>query len=226
MKILLFSYKFHPDVGGIESISKMLAEYFIEAGHEVHLITKTKSSAQCKFPFKVIRNPGLAEIIKELKWGDIVFQNNPCFSISYPNFFIRKPSVISLQTWLESLSGKYDTRQKFKHALLRSASQVIACSNAIKTTFNDAIVIPNPYDEKLFKVKPGNQRTNDFIFLGRLVSDKGADIAIRAVGKLLKTHPSTNLTIVGNGEEIMALKELVNDLSLQWSVRFTGILEG
>lgn len=226
MKILLFSYKFYPDVGGIESISKMLAQYFMEAGHEVRLITTSKSNGQNLFPFKVIRNPGLTAVISELKWADIVYENNPCFSLSYPNFFIRKPSVISLQTWLESLTGKYNMRQKFKHAFLRWASKVVACSNAIQTTFPEAVVIPNPYNEKLFKIKPGISKTRDFIFLGRLVSDKGADMAVKAIYQLLRLYPATNLTIVGNGEEIMMLKKMVQDLNIQWEVHFTGILQG
>jgi glycosyltransferase involved in cell wall biosynthesis len=226
MKILIFSYKFHPDVGGIESISKMLADYFFRQGHEVHLITKTKSSKASGFSFTVIRNPGLSATIKELQWADIVFENNPCFSMSYPNFFIRKPSVITLQTWLETLSGKYDTRQRFKHTLLKSASAVIACSNAMRTTFAEAIVIPNPYDDNLFKINTDIQRTKDFVFLGRLVSDKGADIAIHALNKIVQDYPTAMLTIIGNGEEMPALKILASNLKLQSHIDFKGILEG
>ena len=226
MKILIFSYRFHPDVGGIESISKMLADYFFQKGHQVRLITKTKDIASPEFSFKVIRNPGLLQTIREVKWADIIFENNPCFSLSYPNFLIRKPSVITLQTWLESLSGKYDLRQRSKHFLLKSASEVIACSEAIKTTFADAIVIPNPYNEKLFKIHPGIKKTKDFVFLGRLVSDKGADIAIKALQKIVSGYPLTSLTIIGDGEEMPALKSLTDNLKLQPNICFKGILQG
>ena len=41
MKILFSSYTFSPNVGGIESVSAILAEKFASAGHEVKLITET-----------------------------------------------------------------------------------------------------------------------------------------------------------------------------------------
>jgi hypothetical protein len=48
MKILFFSYTFAPNVGGIESVSAILAARFAEAGHEVELVTETadKENAQ------------------------------------------------------------------------------------------------------------------------------------------------------------------------------------
>lgn len=226
MKILIFSYKFHPDVGGIESISKMLAGYFFQQGHEIHLITKTKTDSASEFPFKVVRNPRLPGIIKELKWADLVFENNPCFSISYPNLFIRKPSVVSLQTWIESINGRLRTRDRLKYRMLGSASKVIACSNAIRSTFPAAGVIPNPYNAKLFKRNTTVEKAKDFVFLGRLVSDKGADIAIKALYNLVRNHFTASLTIVGDGEEMNALKHLVSKLNLQDCVHFAGILEG
>lgn len=225
MKILIFSYRFHPDVGGIESISKMLADYFCQKGHQVHLITKTKEIATSEFSFAVMRNPGLLKIIRELNWADIIFENNPCFSLSYPNFLIRKPSVITLQTWLESLNGKYDLRQRTKHFFLNSAAEVIACSEAIKATFKKAVVIPNPYNEKLFKTDYNIKKTKDFVFLGRLVSDKGADIAIKALQKIIARYPNTFLTIIGDGEEMPVLKSLVHELQLQSNICFKGILQ-
>ncbi len=225
MKILIFSYRFHPDVGGIESISKMLADYFSKERHQVRLITKTKDIAASEFSFSVIRNPGLVRTIRELKWADIIFENNPCFSLSYPNFLIRKPSVIVLQTWLESLNGKYDLRQRTKHFLLNCASAVIACSEAIKTTFEEATVIPNPYNEKLFKTDFNIKRTKEFVFLGRLVSDKGADIAIKALQKIKINYPSASLTIIGDGEEMPVLKKTVQELQLHSNVCFKGILQ-
>src|ERR1043166_1189718 len=44
MKILFSSYTFAPNVGGIESVSAILAEKFAEAGHQVELITETEEN--------------------------------------------------------------------------------------------------------------------------------------------------------------------------------------
>src|SRR4051812_12061954 len=40
MRILFSSYAFRPGVGGIETVSEILAEEFVAAGHEVELITE------------------------------------------------------------------------------------------------------------------------------------------------------------------------------------------
>ena len=48
MKILFFSYTFAPNVGGIESVSAILAEKFAEAGHEVELVTETANKENAR----------------------------------------------------------------------------------------------------------------------------------------------------------------------------------
>jgi len=58
-----------------------------------------------------------------------------------------------------------------------------------------------------------------FLFAGRLVSWKGAHLAIRAVAKAGRQVP-VQLTIVGKGEEELALKELVERMGLQDCVKF------
>lgn len=226
MKILFFSYRFNPEIGGIESISEMLANYFFCKGHEVHLITTTKNTNAANFPFKILSSPIIFTTIKELKWADIVFENNPCFSISYPNFFMRKPSVISLQTWLTENNGGLRLRQILKKFLLRSADRVVACSKAVKESYPKAIIINNPYNEQLFKRTYNVDKIRDFIFLGRLVSDKGADIAIKAFFEVLKQHPTSSFTIVGDGEEMPFLQNLVKLLNIEQQVIFKGKLQG
>ena len=64
---------------------------------------------------------------------------------------------------------------------------MIAVSDAIrKKEWQRAIVIENPYNDSLFKVLTGKEKTKSFIFLGRLVSDKGAKQAIEAISLLCK----------------------------------------
>ena len=50
MKILFSSYTFAPNVGGIESVSAILAEKFAEAGHDVDLVTETSENAERRTP--------------------------------------------------------------------------------------------------------------------------------------------------------------------------------
>jgi hypothetical protein len=60
VKILLSSYVFSPSVGGIETVSALLAPEFVKAGHEVILVTGTGLEDETSWPFQVVRRPGPA----------------------------------------------------------------------------------------------------------------------------------------------------------------------
>jgi glycosyltransferase involved in cell wall biosynthesis len=233
MKILFLSHKFNPDIGGIETISEILAENFSREGHIVRLITWTKEPSKKKYPFEVIRMPGFFKLLKEHLNADIVFENNPSLRLSWPAIFFNRPSVISLQTWISKADGTVGWQERLKLKWLKRAKKVISCSEAIrKRCWSSSIVIGNPYQEDTFKILKNVSKTSDFIFLGRLVSDKGADLAIKAFHQLLyksglEIHASElKLSIVGSGPERERLEDLVAALRLQKNVVFTGAMRG
>ncbi|MCE7066133.1 glycosyltransferase family 4 protein [Dyadobacter sp. CY326] len=235
MKILVLSHRFYPDVGGIEVNSEVLSEAFHQYGHEVQLVTWTKERGDKKFPFQILRNPDAFTLLKANKWADVVFENNVCLRLSWPRLFIKRPSVIALNNWINRVDGNIAWQDKLKYRWLKQCSAVIAVSNAVKNKcFDKAIVIGNPYRSDLFKVENTvKNRCSDFVFLGRLVSDKGADLAIHAFRKLIDIRQNagkplydTYLTIIGEGPELAPLKKLVKDTELEDSVHFQGVLKG
>lgn len=223
LKILFFSHKFYPDIGGIETNAEILAIAFSNAGHNVCLVTWTEAVGTTKFLFKVVRNPGFIELFKLHKWANIIFENNPCLRLAWPNLMFNKPLVVALNTWISKVDGNLGVRNKFKIFLLNRAAKVIAVSNALKNrSWPGSVVIGNPYKNELFRILPSEKRVNDFVFLGRLVSDKGANIAIEAMPFL----PEANLTIIGDGPELDKLKKLAFHLKIVDRVKFEGILTG
>lgn len=230
LKILFISHNFTPFIGGIEVISQMLAEAFTRDGHEVHLLTWSKDKSGKTFPYEVIRNPNILTLFREHSWADMVFENNPCLRLSWPAILFKKPLVVTLQTWVSRVNGKISFKDKLKLKWLKRADQVISCSKAIQLgCFPESIVIHNPYQEDLFRVIPSIKRNKDFVFLGRMVSDKGAELAIRAFYEINKSDlndPNLSLTMVGGGPERKNLQNLVKQLNLQDKVTFTGCLVG
>jgi glycosyltransferase involved in cell wall biosynthesis len=111
---------------------------------------------------------------------------------------------------------------------LKRVKNVIAVSDAVrKACFTDATVIGNPYREALFYVRDDVERDRDFVFLGRLVSDKGADMAIQAIAELNTGRDRrVALTIIGEGPEQKNLEALSKRLGVESEVVFTGRLEG
>lgn len=233
MRILFLSHNFYPDIGGIEVNSDILAQAFSEVGHEVHLLTWSKDPTNKKFPYPVIRNPSKRKLFMEHSWAELIFENNPSLRLAWPNIFFRKPSVIALNTWISRINGKIGFQDRIKLLWLKRASKVIAVSDAIrKRCWPSATVIANPYRMNEFRIIPGIKKTKEFVFLGRLVSDKGADHAIKAVKLLITTKPEINnenkitLTIIGSGPEQKNLLKLIQDLEMDNYVKLTGPLRG
>ena len=217
-------------MGGIETVSEFLANSFSEAGHEVRLLTWTTGGCHTLFNFTVIRNPSLVESFQSHVWADILFENNPSLRLSWPNIFLQRPYVVALHTWLSRASGTSAWQDNLKRRYLRGASKVIACSDALREqSWPPAIVIGNSYKQELFRIIPEVERTKDFVFLGRLVSDKGAELAILAFHHFVteaSNHQGHQLTIIGDGPERERLTELVSNLQLENSVFFRGVLCG
>jgi glycosyltransferase involved in cell wall biosynthesis len=229
LKILLLSHRFYPDIGGIETFSEVLANNFFEAGHQIRILTWSKDANQKIFPFRVIRNPNTFTLIKNHAWADIVLENNPCLRLSWPSIFFKSVSFVVLQTWFTGSESKKSIGQKVKSWWLKRADKVIAISEAIRNkSFSTAVVIGNSYNEKEFRTLQGINREKDFVFVGRLVSDKGVRLAIEALHLLFKQNRSSDFsfTIIGDGPERPVLEEMVTQLQLNPFIRFAGSMRG
>lgn len=235
MKILFLSHYFYPQVGGIESNSELLAAAFANAGHEVHLLTWSADDTGRTFPYRITRNPDNLQLFRAHRWAELVFENNPCFRLGWPGLFFSRPTVIAINTWITRANGKVSWRDKIKiNWWLARCTQVIAVSNAIrKASWPAATVIRNPYRAGDFAIDPSVERNADFVFLGRLVSDKGANQAIEAIYRIRQFMmlKGTNghypgLTIIGDGPERRSLEKQTVRLSLEDAVVFTGPLKG
>ena len=235
MNILFLSHKFYPDVGGIEVNSEILANAFHDAGHHVRLLTWSSEAGNEKFPYEIRRNPGLVSLVREHLWADIVYENNPCLRLAWPSFFFQKPGVVALCTWVSTTNGRIRWQDRLKKQWLKRARSVIAVSDAVRRKcWPSATVICNPYRADIFKASAADKRHGSFVFLGRLVSDKGADQAIKALRHLLNRvdieggsdDASYLLTIIGDGPDRRMLERLADDLGLKNNVRFAGILRG
>jgi glycosyltransferase involved in cell wall biosynthesis len=227
MKILITSNRFYPDIGGIETISEILADHFIKSGHQVRLVTRSlgSDSGEIQFPYPVLRRPSIGELLSTFYWADIILQNNLEVRQLWPVILFRKSLVIGLQTWVRSSEGKRSSIQKMKLLALRAADEVIACSNAIRVdSFTNSKVIGNPYNSSLFKTFTNSIREKSICFVGRLVSDKGADMLIKAFAGL--KPEGWKLNIIGDGPERPNLEKLASALGILEKVTFCGVLKG
>jgi glycosyltransferase involved in cell wall biosynthesis len=215
LKILLGSHFFSPSTGGIETTTELLAREFVALGHEVRVITQSVGNGA--FPFDVIRRPGPAELVRQVKWCDAFLQNNISLQTFWPLLLVRRPLFITHQTWISR-----GWTRPLKLAALRMATN-LAISRAIASRLPcPSIQVGNPYDDHVFRELEGKERTRDLIFVGRLVSDKGADLFLGALGLLRQSGVAASVTIVGDGPERRPLEQKAGELGLRESVAFVG----
>lgn len=205
-------------------MSDILAREFVALGHDVRVITQTEGEGD--FPFLVIRRPGLAELISQVKWCNVFLQNNISLRTVWPLLLFRRPLFITHQTWIGDETGSPAWSQRLKLAVLRHATNF-----SISRAIADKVPVPsvkvgNPFNDEVFRSAENDKRTHDLIFVGRLVSDKGVDVLIDALAILLQSGMHPRLTVVGDGVERTALEQKAEHLGLGSSISFVGSQTG
>jgi L-malate glycosyltransferase len=164
-----------------------------------------------------------------------------------PNFFscsaivaarLKKIPIIATVHRAEVDSVSNPTYFFRKHALARFA-RIISVSNHTRSLAINAgvqhskiSVIYNSCDEKSFFFrndkeslrKKHNFQTHDklILFVGNLIRRKGVALLIESLKLLQQNVPNFLVTIVGQGEELHNLKELVDKYALTDRVKFYG----
>jgi glycogen(starch) synthase len=223
MKILLSSYAFPPSVGGLEEVSEMVAHGLAAAGHDVRVLTMTPAGAAPEtHPFEILRRPRPGELFNSVRWCDAYLQMNVSLRLAWPLLFVHRPWVVALHGGLNGAG----VREVVKRLTLRRA-HVVAVSGAIAEGAGENVaVLPNPYRESVFRNLNPGPRPYELVFLGRLVSDKGAHRLIEALALLRAGGLAPRLLIIGSGPEETALREQCERLQLNDQVEFAGLLRG
>jgi len=226
MRLLIYSPVFYPMIGGMETVIELLARQFSKDGLEVKLICKAPDDGTKIFPFEVIRNPSWWRTLQLFRWADVVHYANVSLKGLYPLLLAPRPVVTAHHSALTTEKRHQGFRVRLKQVVCRfmtnsSCSQAIADTLAVPTT-----VITNPYNDEIFKLYPDVPRDLDLVFVGRLVSDKGADLLLHAIAKLLEDKINTSTSIIGSGPELPRLQNLAEQLGIANLVNFTGPKRG
>ncbi len=223
MKILFYSPAFLPNVGGLELNVANLAARMAKAGHEIVVVTRTAGRGADDFPFRVVRQPPPLELLRWTRWCDVFYQANISLRGLWPLLLVRRPWVVSHHSWYCRTEGHIAWQDRLKRYLLRFAAASISVSQAIADDLaTPSVVIPNPYRDDLFRLLPGVARTEDLVFVGRLVSDKGVDVLLDALALLAQESLRPQLTVVGDGPERPRLEEQAARLGIAAQVDFLG----
>ena len=226
MKILICSYAFSPSVGGIESVSASLAGEFSRQGHEVHLVTETAGAENEAHNFPVIRQPGALALFSCYQWAEVVWHNNVSMRLFWPSFFSKAPCFVTTQTWLSGTLGRETLASRLKRLTLKGCRNISISHAIAKHLQTPSVVLGNPYNSQLYHVDEAIKRELKLVFVGRLVSDKGLMLLLKALVQLQALKLTPALTVVGSGPERTACESFVNASGLNPQVRFLGAMSG
>ena len=231
MRILLATHFFYPNIGGLETVARVLADEFTALGHYVVVVTQSarpggQGQDEAEFAYKVVRRPNPVQLMRLVLWSEVYFQNNISLRTLWPLLLANRPWIVSHQTWLTRVDGSTGWEDQFKKFAIRFGSP-IAISRAVADPLPvPATLIGNPYQDKLFRELPDVARTKDFVFLARLVSDKGGDVTLEALARLRARGRTPRLTVVGDGPERPNLEAMAMRLGVAEQVTFLGMQTG
>jgi|ERR1700728_158036 len=103
MKLLIYVNSWAPAVGGVETSVRLLAEGLAkwESNHPgekiaVTLATQTPAGAMndSQLPYRVVRKPGLRDLIREIRRADVVHLAGPTLLPLMIGYLLRKPTTV------------------------------------------------------------------------------------------------------------------------------------
>ena len=197
-------------------------------GHAVVVITQTVDGPDhAEFGVPIVRKPSLRRLLELVRWCDVFWHNNLSLRTAWPALFLRKPLVITHTGSYCRQPVGLDVGLRLKHALVNHVTSV-AISQYVASFFKThSVIIPNPYDVRVFHTcVPKEERGRELVFLGRLVSEKGLDILLEALGQLRQRHLHPRLTVIGDGPELARMQELTKRLELESQVQLSGAQSG
>lgn len=218
MKIIVYSSTFLPNIGGLENIMAGLAEEWSAMGHTVIIYTLTdQRSNSHNFSFTINVKKSVFQLYKAVKKADIYIEAN----ISLKNCLI---GLCSKKKWFVVHHTPYFHQKKWsgilKNQLSKFAHNISVSGFIAKALGTPSTVIHNFYSPQFKRINFG-KREYDFVFLGRMVSDKGVNKLLDAV-----IHMDATCLLIGDGPERAILEKLSENADRKNKIHFTGLLSG
>jgi len=221
MNILLESRAFYPSVGGIEMMSHELAQAWERNGHQVQVVTVTSLDGDSELGGLAIdRNPVPGKLRKRTGWADVFVQSGISLRSFHWPLLTNTPLVIIHHDLLSGQST--NLRLKLKRWATQLGANVAVSAPVADTVPGPVVRIPNTFRSVYDQSGASDLDRDGLLFVGRLVSVKGVDIAIEALRRLREQGIDTTLTICGDGPEHEALQRQVHEAGLEEAVMFEG----
>lgn len=224
MRIAILAQTFSPEIGGVATISRTMAELWASQGHVVEVFTRTLASSNTAFPFRVHRGLTPRAGARLIRDCDLILQNHISLWGMAVHLMTRRPCLIWLQAPIDECAPDLRSRLTIKVLRLyaRSAPRIAAISRVVALGFKPMPITGNPYNAKIFFPSQAAAPRHSLLFCGRLETIKGPDIFLGALEELNRSYPDLRATIAGAGHLDEKLRHDVRRLGLEDKVHFAG----
>jgi glycogen(starch) synthase len=247
MRVLFWLGTFWPALGGVTVYAERLLRALQERGHEIMVFAfASRDSADIplqtmygnirihRFPFWQSHNDvgGIVRIrqrVADLRRSfdpDLIHKNG----VGVGDFFLLPSSLRAPVPLLVVLhEGWADQNEGVAQRTLRCADWVVGVSDSMLERARQLVpeissrssVIHNGVAEPTVAPAPLPLRPR-LLCIGRLIPEKGFDLAVSAVASLVERFPGLHLIICGDGPERVSLQRQARSLSIRSAVEFTG----
>jgi glycosyltransferase involved in cell wall biosynthesis len=248
MRIMLWQELFWPNIGGAEVMATKLLLSLKRSGNECIVVTRQDNPSQAveneyhgihvyRFPFWRVMAEGNIEgmlqirrQIAELKRSflpEIVHVN----SFGPSAFFHMNTMNVDPSPFLVTLHSENNlTDRGFTREFLRSADWVVGCSQTMLDFVaglapeikGRSSVIYNGLAPSELMPEPLPFNPPILLCVGRVVAEKGFDLAISAFAALAGRFPKLRLIIAGDGPALTRLQYHATELEIDDRVEFVG----
>ena len=143
------------------------------------------------------------------------------------------PSIVKVDDAIyEKAKGIKSLQRKIEKMIngktLRTGTKVLVSNNDTKKIIIDEYnvsakkisIIPNGVDLSMFKTTTKNPKK--IIFAGAMYYHRGLDVLLESIPLVIKEIPDAKFVLLGSGDEMKKLKEIVSKNNLNDSVEFKG----
>lgn len=210
MKVVISTYTFLPDIGGVASVVANLAAAFHQLGHDTTVVTLTPGAVD-GFPYKVVRQPSPLRLVREYAKADLLVLSNLSIKLAYPLVFMRRK--YALQHHSESafhLSDKPWSADQLRRRVVRRATHFMTSAYVGRKSPYTPYVVTPPFaslDQFTAEIKQPLATRSDAVFVGRIEPEKGVEWLLQRWPDFRQMLEVDRLHVVGDGSILNLLRE-------------------
>jgi glycosyltransferase involved in cell wall biosynthesis len=209
MRVVISSYDFLPNIGGVSTNVSILAAAFLDAGHEVTVVTSTPGPSD-DYGYSVVREPSALVLFQLYRKADLLILSNLSLKLSYPLLLLRRPFALRHHSESAFKLSKSFFSIDILRRLVRSRAKHFVTSHYIgEVSGLREWVVTSPFANSLHMTpelvcEPPER--NGVLFVGRLEPEKGVLFMLDRWPLIKRRLGANELRIAGDGSLTQAVR--------------------